>query len=292
MKVEADVKAGEDRPQRPRTETSRARRSRWGQAIRSWWRTRSGSPVRRLAGVALLLGALGRPTLAAGEPRALPTVEELLPRLIERAAGEPERQQQFESTHGYVATKITERRDAANRLREREVERVEHDPRESSAAEADRGPGYRRKDFQLGEALFDRYRMAIIGAEEIDGRPTWILTFEPADPPVAAHNLKERFLNQIAGRAWLDQADTALVRLEMHLTEPVNVVGGLVGSVKGCRVLVERARTAEGVWFDRHLAWRLEGRRLFTTNVMIRDETKEEVRRVEGLADVAQEPCS
>lgn len=269
-------------------------------AIRTLRRPRPpGWGVRVKAALAAWLlwqGAPAAPVVAFDSPEdagaVLPNLEDLLPRLIERAATEPQRQQQFESAYAYVAVKITERRDAANRLRQREVEREEHDPLGPAADRKERGPGYRRKDFQTGGELFDRYRMEIIGAEEIDGRPAWILTFEPVDPPAPARNLKERFLNQIAGRAWIDQNDTALARLELHLTGPVNVVGGLVGAVKGCRVLLERARTPEGLWFDRHLAWRLEGRRLFATNVMLREETKENLRRVGGVGNAGQEPCS
>lgn len=204
----------------------------------------------------------------------------VLARILARADAEIAARREFEETHAYVVEKTTERRDAANQLHERRVEREEHDPRNEPDRDTDKGPGYRQKDFKVNRSMLDRYRITLAGVEDVNGRPAWALEFEPADPPLPAHDLKERFLNQVAGRVWVDQADCTMARLELRLVKPVNVIGGLVGAVKACQVLVQRERAPSGLWFNSQMRWRLEGRKLLVTSVMFYEERRSEVRQV------------
>ena len=68
------------------------------------------------------------------------------------------------------------------------------------------------------------------------------------------------------------------MKVDLHLTEPVNVIGGLVGAVRQCRYRFQRERTAEGLWFTKPVNWHLEGRQLFTSKIIDYDETRENVR--------------
>lgn len=215
-----------------------------------------------------------------GEITSPVTAEEVLAQILAHAKTKNEERRQFDETHAYAVEKVIERRNSANRLRERTVERKEHDPRKEPAVDADDGPGYREDDFKVDQSLLDRYRFTLEGTEEVNGRPAWALEFEPVDPPLPARDLKERFLNQVAGRVWVDQGDGSTARLELRLTRPVNVVGGLVGAVKACQLLLERERTTDGLWFNAHTHWRLEGRKLLVTTVIVYDEHWSEVQQV------------
>ena len=117
----------------------------------------------------------------------------------------------------------------------------------------------------------------------------WRLNFQPAVDGPAGAGINERFLSRIAGSAWVDALDHELVRVEIQLTAPVSVVGGLVGSVKKCRVLIERERTEEGCWFTRRLAWHLEGRQFFSTRVM---DFVEEIQNVRAAETLLSEPVA
>ncbi|MCP5524710.1 MAG: hypothetical protein H7A46_24550 [Verrucomicrobiales bacterium] len=216
---------------------------------------------------------------AATRPESL-TAAEVLEKILARAEEEVAARREFEQTHAYVVEKTTERRDAANHLLERKVEREEHDPRRVPDHDGDKGPGYRQKDFKVNQAMLDRYRITLTGVEAVNGRPAWALAFEPADPPPPVHDLKERFLSQVAGTVWVDQADCTMARLELRLVKPVNVIGGLVGAVKACQVFLQRERASEGLWYNSEMRWRLEGRKLLVTTVMLYDERRGEVRRV------------
>jgi len=85
-----------------------------------------------------------------------------------------------------------------------------------------------------------------------------IVDFKPASNDLPIFNIKDRFLNCVAGRAWVDEQDLALVKVEVHLTQKVSVLGGLVGSVSKFTLSFDRDRTPEGLWFTRDLAWHLE----------------------------------
>jgi hypothetical protein len=223
---------------------------------------------------------LSGPNDPPGSAGADLTADEVLARILKRVETETAMRREFEETHAYVVEKITERRDAANQLRERKVEREEHDPREEPVGDDDQGPGYRQKDFKVDQELLDRYRITLARVEAVHGRPAWALEFEPTDPPRPAKGVKERFLNQIAGTVWVDQAECTMARLEMRLVEPVHVIGGLVGAVKACQVFLQRERAPSGLWYNATMRWRLEGRKLLVTTVMIHEERRSEVRRV------------
>lgn len=245
-----------------------------------------------VTGAVLAAGEVGLVTAAVPVPESAPvaspdspggsasTAKDILTRILAQADAEVAARREFEQTHAYVVEKVTERRDEANRLRDRKVEREEHDPRTEPVGDSGKGHGYREKDFKVEQAMLDRYRITLAGVEEVNGRPAWALEFEPADPPAPAHGIKERFLNQTAGRVWVDQEDGTMARLELRLVKPVNVIGGLVGAVKACQVFVQRERASSGLWFNAHMRWRLEGRRLLVTNVMVFEERRTEVRQV------------
>jgi hypothetical protein len=94
-----------------------------------------------------------------------------------------------------------------------------------------RGKAFKKDDFALNNDLFGRFDFTVAGREVLNGRSALIVDFQPAKKNVPVRNLKDRFINKAAGRVWVDEADYKLVKADLHLTERVNVVGGLVGAV-------------------------------------------------------------
>ena len=45
------------------------------------------------------------------------------------------------------------------------------------------------------------------------------------------NQITDEFINHAAGRVWVDEQDYAMVKADLHLTDRVNVFGGLVGAV-------------------------------------------------------------
>src|SRR5438445_218440 len=72
--------------------------------------------------------------------------------------------------------------------------------------------------------------------------------------------IRGRFINKAAGRVWVDEEDSVLVKAELYLTDKVNVLGGLVGAVWKFNYGFHRERMPDGLWYTRTVDWHLEGR--------------------------------
>lgn len=107
-----------------------------------------------------------------------------------------------------------------------------------------------------------------------------IVDFHPAKEQPAAKDLKDRFINKAAGRLWFDEADAALVRANLRLTDNVTVVGGIIGNVTKLTCSFDRLRTDEGWWYTRSVNVHGEGRKVLVQRVIDYQEEKTEVRKV------------
>lgn len=252
-----------------------------------WFRRHLRWPGR----LACLVGCVA--TLVANRPviaSAAPNLEPILLHVLENAARDQEAEALFKARYAYVRTKVTETRDGDGDLKKHTVERIENrpgvSPKTDEAADGEEDApdpkaekrGYERRDFEVKPELLKRFRFTFAGVEALNGRAVWVIDFVPASDDLPAHSLKDRFINKTAGRLWIDQAEIVLAKATFHLTEPVSVVGGLVGAVKQCEVETQRQRTPDGLWVPRLLTWRLEGRRLFWTKIMDRRDEVTEVR--------------
>ncbi len=181
----------------------------------------------------------------------------------------------------------TAARNAAAPDIEEVLHRMGHDPRlptgeqPKNARRERRGPGYRVSDFEDAAAVFPRFDYRLAGSEDVNGRAAWVIEFQPKEPALPARGLKERFINAVAGRAWVDAEDHVAARLDLRLVREVGVVGGLVGNVRDCQVRFERRRTADGLWYTPQFSWHLEGRALFSRKHLTHREIKMDVERIE-----------
>ncbi|MBK9139421.1 MAG: hypothetical protein IPM17_11780 [Verrucomicrobia bacterium] len=216
-----------------------------------------------------------------------PTVEEILRRVGERWRLEEQQGELFRQRYAFTHRKVTEKWDDEGMLKERTEESLRHDPRQpeperrKNARRERQGPGYRTDDFEELGGLYARFEYRLVGQEDVNGRPAWVIEFRPKNPPLPARSLKERFVNAVAGRTWIDREDHAPARLELRLIREVNVVGGLVGNVRACEVRFERRRTEDGLWYTPRFTWHLEGRALFSKKHMTHTEETADLERVE-----------
>lgn len=152
--------------------------------------------------------------------------------------------------------KDAEKEDAKNRkhrLEEKAAERASERPA-VSGDDDDPAVGRRR----LSD-LMKRFDVRVVGQEVLDGRPAWLLEFEPR-PGVEEHGLGDRALNALAGRAWIDARDMQVRRVEARLLRPVKVAGGLAANVKRADVVYEADPVVPGYWFPARIDLRLEGK--------------------------------
>ena len=237
---------------------------------------------------------------------SLPKVDEVLSRVLERAKAEGRDYREFRNRYAFTRTRTTETRNGKGALKSQETRKSEHIPKPQPApasvsvppsddsrdhvrvgndvrpdASGDiKGKAFDQGDFPLTADLVKRFQFTLAGREMLGTRPALLVDFRPASGNLPVRNLKDRFINRSAGRAWIDEKDFALVKVDLHLTEPVSVVGGLVGAVRKCNYNFHRERTAEGLWFTAQVDWHLEGRQFLATKTIDHHEKREQVRKV------------
>jgi hypothetical protein len=230
------------------------------------------------------VGVLAAPARAL-EQKPLPPVDEVLKGVLEKASDEEENNRLFKASYSYTRSKRTEfknSRGVVKRVKAKSKQNVPQPDAPSTLNEPEakvdvsKRP-YEESDFPIGEELLARFDYKLVGRELVDGRPALILEFAPAKKKLSEKNLKEKCLNRAAGRAWIDEEDLAVVKADIHLTKPVGVIGGLVGSVQKFKFNFVRKRTPEGLWFTFTMDWHLEGRELIVERII---DCREEIQDV------------
>ncbi len=100
----------------------------------------------------------------------------------------------------------------------------------------------------------------MVGRDMINGRSTLIIDFKPVSDDLPVFNIKDRFINSISGRAWVDENDFTLVKVDLHLMQKMSVLGGVAGSVSKFSLSFVRERTPDGYWYTRDLDWHVQAR--------------------------------
>ena len=255
-----------------------------------------------------VLSAMSLPLAAQTISPPLPPPETLFERVLERAQQEEAEQATFKQCYSYTRTRVTEYRNGDGVVKKRKAKTRVNNPtlmpvayhaqpkaKREPAGVSDydqpvsdtqtnvNGRAFEKSDFTLNDDLLKRFDFTLSGREVINGRPALVVDFKPASRKPPEKSIKDRFINKAAGRVWVDEADYALVKANLHLSEKVNVIGGLVGAVSKFTLAIERQRTPEGLWFIRKQNWHLEGREVFVRRKVDFHEEYKDVRKVHEL---------
>jgi hypothetical protein len=113
-----------------------------------------------------------------------------------------------------------------------------------ASAESER----RLKETRTIEEIFRIFEFRIVGRETLDGRAAIVLTFEPR-PGAETETRSGKILKKFAGRAWVDEADRQLVRVEAELTDDLSFGLGLLAKLKkGAHAQIERRKINDEIW--------------------------------------------
>ena len=226
----------------------------------------------------------------------LPPLETVLARSLARAQQEPENDRRFKATYYFTGDKVTDYKNARGNLQKRKTKTHINEPTAPetgpSVSASDDNSVLRtnlissdvarnKRELLSDTNLLNRYTFQLHGREIIDGRPMVVVDFAPVKRKLPAPTLKDRFLNQAAGRVWLDEEEYTLVKADVHLTKSVNIVGGLIATVHKFELRFGRERTADGLWYTRELSWHLEARELIVDRIIDCVETKTDVRKAQ-----------
>ena len=229
----------------------------------------------------------------------LPSIETVLQHVRTMAPQEKSNDAVFRSHYSFVRKRTTRELDAKGNVKKQQTKESRnnpavvpasyHVPVQPAAATTKDMPEQQRKteprafernEFVLNEDLLSRFDFKVVGREQVNGRNAVVVQFKPKSKDLPTRNLKDRFINKAAGTVWVDEGDWLLAKVDLYLTEGVNVVGGLVGAVKKFNYRFDRDRTSDGLWYTTKIDWRLEGRELFSRKILEYEERRSEVQKV------------
>lgn len=248
---------------------------------------------------------------AAANPRPLPTMDFVLQQMVARAVTQEDQNDNlFEMNYQYTRTRTWEYRNGSGELKSREAKSSLENKPERIAAKAARlaevnrpampapavkeepvsethsnirGKALKVKDYSIPD-LVKRFRFTLVGRELLNGRPTLVADFKPVNDHLPVNSFADKFINKAAGRVWVDEEDYAIAQGRVYLTEPVSVLGGLVGAVWKFTYDFTRARTPEGYWFARSLDWHFEGREVVINRIVDYHERKLDEQKIVTVA--------
>lgn len=244
------------------------------------------------------------------DSKPLPAIGILLQQVVARAVNqEDENDNLFDMNYQYTRSRTWEYRNGSGELKSHETKSsLENKPMRLAAKAARltsankplpppivkaeavsethsniRGKALKVKEFSIPD-LVRRFQFTLVGREMLNGRPALVADFKPVSDQLPVNSLADRFINQAAGRVWIDEEDYAIAQAKVHLTHPVNVLGGLAGAVWKFTYDFTRVRTPEGYWFARSLDWHLEGREVVFNRIVDYHERKLDEQKIVTVA--------
>ena len=239
-------------------------------------------------------GALSPVHIIARERPSLPRSADIIHNLVGRAKARKERDENEEKRLAYSKRVVTNKLQADGALKDREekvyqVAPVKGEPtpkliqkngkppspsdlkEEEARLRKEREASQKRKDsdpentIELNEELVGKYDFEVVGEEVVEGRPVYVLNFQPKSHNLPVRRKIDYVLNRIAGKVWVDEEDYEIAKANMRLTESAQLWWGLVASLRGFSAAFEQTRLPDGCWFLKHLDWTIDARLLFTT---------------------------
>jgi hypothetical protein len=126
----------------------------------------------------------------------------------------------------------------------REAQIVPEEEKKRARALAER----QRTETEVIEDLFRVYDLQIVRREQLDGRSAILLTFHPragVEPATKAGKILKKF----AGRAWIDEDDRQLVRVEGELVDDLSFGFGILAKLrKGATASMLRRKVNNEIW--------------------------------------------
>jgi hypothetical protein len=234
----------------------------------------------------LALAALGQSKLLA--QNAL-SADQIVQKAVVRAQNPPAKP--GKSAYTYTKLAVTEEFDSAGKMKERKekvyqvnfrngstyaklVEVNGHAPAEAdlkkqaeNESDARQMTGSKsnkpenRENFLTPE-IVSRFDFTLVGQTNFNGRATYQVAFRPKNPAPQSHHIIDRLLDRISGTVLIDAQEFEIARAELHLGSEVNLLGGVVGSLKKLVYTMTCTRLDDGLWFKTSSFGDFEGRKL------------------------------
>jgi hypothetical protein len=139
--------------------------------------------------------------------------------------------------------------------------RREEEFRRDSERKAKQRPEPDEEDRLVFDEILEKYRFRMEGMEQIEGRSTHVLSFEPRDRDLPKKRRLDAFLNRTRGTIWIDQELHEVRKIEFSVSEKIKLWWGIAGSFSTIEGTLER-RPIEGedLWAPSRFKVYLKGR--------------------------------
>ena len=114
----------------------------------------------------------------------------------------------------------------------------------------------------LTPELVERFDFTLIAQTNLNGRMAYQVTFQTKNPEPPVRHMIDRFLNRLSGTIWIDAEEYEVARADINLRSEVNLLGGVIGSLKRLAYTITRTRVADGIWLNTYSSGDFEGRKL------------------------------
>jgi hypothetical protein len=166
------------------------------------------------------------------------------------------------------------KRDAEHQRKVQEwTARRQQEGENARAARARRAAEEEARERAVVGELTSIYDIQMMGRDPIDGRPAILFAFDPR-PGYGPRTSEGRIIHHFRGRAWFDEQDRELVRLQVEALETVSVKFGFIFRLlKGSRGLMERRKIDGQAWLPTYTRFTGSGRVLFVARIDLDQES-------------------
>jgi hypothetical protein len=139
---------------------------------------------------------------------------------------------------------------------------------------------FSKEQLDFGKQAVQRYDFKLVGREITNGCSLLVLDFAPKQGKLPEKDLRDRVVNRMAGRIWLDEREYAVKKCALRLTKSLSVVGGIVGEAHKFYYTFDRDRTEDGLWYVRESSWHVKGRQVLVQREADYHEKRTHVRKL------------
>ncbi len=258
-------------------------------------------PLGWLLGLGLaLLPALGLASTAT----PLPKVDDIVKRALERGEAEPENDELFKQRYYFVRSRHTEIRNSDGDVKKLKIRISTNQPvslaltsaapvqpqpvptiHAPKQAAADKNKSElprkfeKKEHLEFGKELIKRYDFKLVGREVTNGCSLLVVDFTPKPGKLPENDLRDKVVNRMAGRLWIDEREYAIKRCAVRLIRNLKIIGGIVGEAYKFNFMFERERTDDGLWYVSESNWHVEGRQVVVYREADYHEKRTDVRK-------------
>ena len=127
----------------------------------------------------------------------------------------------------------------------------------------------RRKEDEAIDEMFRLYQIEMLGREELEEHSTIVLRFAPR-PDFQTRTDSGKILKKLAGRAWINESDHELIRIEAELIDNLSFGMGVLARLnKGAKAYFQRRRVNGEIWLPAEARFTGTGRLLLLKGLRV-----------------------